>query len=78
MSENDDDAPVLTYVSAEWTLDMVAESLKFGQNWEYQGKRETAADWVTHSKFTFQTHRQKESDKIIVPFERSKKKKNKN
>ncbi len=75
MSENNDDTPVLTCISAEWTLEMLSESLKFGQNWECSDKRETASEWIVHSKFSFQSKRLEQSEHkiIIIPFPKSKK-----
>ncbi len=75
MSDYDDDAPILTGIKAEWTLEIVCDSLSFGDNWESPDKREAAVEWITQSKYTFQTKRQKEQDNIIIPFESSGKKK---
>lgn len=75
MSDYDDDAPILNGTLAEWTLEIVSDSLNFGENWESLDKRKAASEWITQSRYTFQTKRQKEADDSIIPFESSGEKK---
>ena len=72
MSQYDDDRPCLTYVRAECTLEIVSDSLRHGENWENKDKRETAADYLVESKFTFETSRRNSEEKsVFLPFNHS-------
>ena len=69
MSKYEDDQPRLSCVKAECSMEIVIDSLRYGENWEAQDKRETAADWLCESKFTFETSRRRSSEKsVILPF----------